>query len=150
MNDLINEESMDRAVDDAHQNLETDSREQEQSAPDSEEDNGDTTSSKYDGSTNARIYPNSLTTLAQAEAASERMTIRVAWILKRHAEIQHECQTSDDAGKKQTLIKEDKKLVKEFNSLKDKRPELEAKRTKLEQQAAAQVDKHQFEDIDWD
>ncbi len=133
----------------APQNQDTETREEEQSPPGSEEGNGDTTSSEYDGSSNARIYPNSLITLAQAIAAKERMAKRVAWILNRHAEIQRECQTSDDAGDKQKLIKEDEKLVKEFNNLKDKRPQLEGKLAELERQAAAQVDKHQFEDISW-
>lgn len=152
MSDTLNrnEESQAQGSAVASQNQDTDSREEDQSSPGSEEGNGEATSSEYDGSTNARIYPNSLSTLAQAIAAKERMAKRVAWILNRHAEIKRECQTSDDAGDKQKLIKEDEKLVKEFDNLKDKRPQLEEKLAELERQAAAEVDKHQFDDISWD
>jgi len=110
---------------------------------------GQSGSSDYDGSTNPKIYPKSLATLKQADAAKERMQKRVEWIKARHSEIIRLCAEIQDTATKQELIAEDDRLMDEVKSLKKKRPLLDERFADLEKVAAAAIESHQFEDIDW-
>jgi len=104
----------------------------------------------YDPSTNPKVYPNSLTSLTQADAAAERMNGRVEWILERLNEIKGLVSETQDTATKQTLIAEYDRLIAEVKSLKDKRPLLSTKRATLKEEADKAIEEHQFEDINWD
>lgn len=107
-------------------------------------------SKRYDPSTNPKVYPKSLTSLTQADAATKRLTERFDWIKSRLGEIKRLDSETQETTERQALHDEYDRLAAEVKSLKAKRPELATKRLALKEEADRAIENHQFADIDWD